>query len=108
MEFCCKDCVAIYEKDPAKYQAKLEASYTYQTKCPVSGEDIDPTAFHDLATGQRVYLCCTHCRKKLSEDPAKYVSKLEAQGVHVDVKKLKKEKPKHDEHDEHAGHGHPR
>jgi hypothetical protein len=104
--FCCKDCIPKYEKDPAKYRAKLEASYTYQTKCPVSGDKIDPTAFTDLPTRQRIYLCCAGCGEKLLNDPAKYAPKLAEQGVNVDVKKLKGEKPKHDEHGGHE-HDHP-
>jgi YHS domain-containing protein len=106
VNFCCKDCPPKYGKDPAKYKAKLEASYTYQTKCPVSGDKIDPTAFTDLSTGQRIYLCCAGCGEKLLKDPAKYAPKLAEQGVNVDVKKLKGEKPKHDEHGGHE-HDHP-
>jgi len=104
--FCCPNCPAKYESEPAKYKAKLEASYTYQTRCPVSGEKIDPTAFTDLPTGQRVYLCCPGCGDKLLKDPEKFAPKLAEQGVNVDVKKLKGEKPKHDDHGAHE-HDHP-
>jgi YHS domain-containing protein len=101
--FCCPDCPPKYKQDPAKYKAKLEGSYTYQTKCPVSDEDITPTVFTDLSTGQRIYFCCSDCIAQLKADPAKYAPKLAAQGVKIDPKKIKAEdgdKPA----DEHAGH----
>lgn len=88
--FCCNDCKGKYEADPAAYKAKLAASYTYQAKCPVMGGDIDPTAFTDLPTKQRVYFCCMACEKKLLADPDEYVPKLAAQGLKVDAAKLKK------------------
>jgi YHS domain-containing protein len=88
--FCCNDCKGKYEADPAAYKAKLAASYTYQAKCPVTGEDIDPTAFSDLPTKQRVYYCCMACEKKLLAEPDEYAPKLAAQGLKVDAAKLKK------------------
>jgi YHS domain-containing protein len=86
--FCCPNCVASYEKEPAKYKAKLEASYTYQTKCPVTGEKINPLRFVDLPAGQRIYLCCPACGPKLLKEPVKYAPQLAAQGIKIDVKKL--------------------
>lgn len=86
--FCCKDCKAKYEKDPTRFAAKLADSYSYQTKCPVAGETIDPTVFTDLPTGQRVFFCCAGCDKKFLKNPGKYAAKLAEQGVHIDVKKL--------------------
>lgn len=93
--FCCADCKAKFADDPAAYHAKLEASYTYQTKCPVMGGDIDPASYSDLPTGERVYFCCKGCDSKLRSDPEKYAPKLAAQGINIDVAKLKSasEKP---------------
>ncbi len=109
--FCGAGCQKSYEKAPAKYAAKLEASYTYQTRCPVMGGAINPTSFSDLPTGQRIYFCCPGCDKKLLADPEKYAPKLAAQGVNIDVKKLKaalakgkKKAHEHGEHD-HGDHG---
>jgi len=112
VNFCCKDCPAKYQQNPAQYKAKLEAGYTYQTRCPVSGEKIDSTAFVDLATGQRIYLCCPGCGEKLTKDPAKYAASLDEQGVKLDLKKLKvqpkqKDDQHGDDHGEHGGQGHP-
>lgn len=87
--FCCKNCPGLYQKEPAKYKAKLEASFTYQTRCPVSGKEIDPAVFEDLADGTRVYFCCKDCPKAFLKDPAKYAPKLEEQGIGIDLKKLK-------------------
>lgn len=86
--FCCERCREKYASEPAKYKGKLENSYTYQTKCPVSDRGISPTAFADLATGQRVYFCCKGCPERFKADPAKFADALKKQGVHVDVKKL--------------------
>lgn len=104
VSFCCKECVAKYEKEPAKFKAKLEASYTYQTKCPIMGGEIDPTAFATLSTGQRVYFCCPGCDKKLLAYPEKYAPKLAEQGTNIDVKKLKADKSTHEEHADHKDH----
>ena len=110
VSFCCKGCVAEYETEPAKYAAKLEASYTYQTRCPVMGGKIDPAAYTDLPTGERIYLCCPSCGDKLRKDPAKYAPKLAAQGINIDVAKMSGKsadpKPAEGEHD-HKGHDHP-
>jgi YHS domain-containing protein len=84
--FCCNDCKAEYEKDPAKYKAKLDASYTYQVLCPVTGEEIDPATSADFG-GQTVYFCCGGCKGKLADDAAKYAPALSAQGIHIDVPK---------------------
>ncbi|MBU0637530.1 MAG: hypothetical protein KKB50_01595 [Planctomycetes bacterium] len=113
VKFCCQDCVAKYEKEPAKYAAKLEASYTYQTRCPVMGGEIDPAAFTDLPTGERIYFCCKGCEDKLLKSPEKCAENLAAQGINIDVKKLKPETNEKDKasqkktgHD-HDGHDHP-
>ena len=84
--FCCKKCIGEFKKEPAKYHGKLMASLTYQTKCPVGGEEIDPAAFTDY-NGQKVYFCCKKCIKEFEADPAKYAEKLEEQGYHLRVKK---------------------
>lgn len=113
--FCCAGCKPKYEANPDKYEAKLEASYTYQTHCPIMGGKINPTAFADLPTGERIYFCCPGCDKKLLSDPEKYAKNLEKQGIHLDVKKLKKalaenkdaKKKMMGHENEHAGHDHP-
>lgn len=91
--FCCKGCIPKYRKDHARYKARQEAGYTYQTRCPVMGDEIDPTAYVDFATGQRIYFCCKGCDKKFLATPAKYVAKLEVQGIKLDPAKVKRAEP---------------
>lgn len=98
--FCCKGCINKYQADPGKYASALANSYTYQTKCPVMGEEIDPKAFTTSASGKNVYFCCKGCDKKFFKDPHKYAPNLVAQGFTLDAKDMT-----HDE-DEHAGHDH--
>lgn len=91
--FCCENCKARYESDPAKYAGKLEASYTYQTRCPVSGDEIDPASSIELAGGQRVYFCCGRCGAKLLAEPDKYIERLQRQGYMYRAKDLKAKSP---------------
>lgn len=103
--FCCRGCVNKFKNNPDKYQAALANSYTYQTKCPVMGEDIDPQAFMVLSNGHRVFFCCARCESPLRKDPAKYSPNLVAQGFDIiDIKGLG-EKETHPGHD-HSGHNH--
>jgi YHS domain-containing protein len=87
--FCCEKCPAMYEKDPAKYAAKLAGSYTYQTKCPVTGRDVNPNAFITLEGGMKIYFCCSHCFPKFETDTAKCLPKLKEQGITLDPAKIK-------------------
>jgi len=105
--FCCKGCISKYAKAPGKYAARLADSFSYQTKCPVMGEEIDPKAFIKLKTGQTIYFCCNGCDKKFLKDPGKYAPKLEAQGIRLDPKKVEiaAEPAKKDKADPHVGHG---
>lgn len=89
--FCCKECPPLYEKDPAKYAVKLAGSYTYQTKCPVTDEEINPTAFLAIEGGPKVYFCCKDCIAKFQKEPAEYCRKMKEQGINVDPAKVKPE-----------------
>lgn len=108
--FCCKGCVNKYQRDPSKYAAALANSYTYQTKCPVMGEEINPKAFTTAANGMNIYFCCKGCDKKFFADPAKYAPNLVAQGFTVNPKEMAHDASEetghdHDAHD-HGGHDH--
>src|SRR2546425_885683 len=91
-------CPAKYEKEPAKYSKALDESYTFQTKCPVSGERIDPKISIETKDGHKIYFCCNKCSEKLLKNPEKYLDKLADQGYPIDAKDLKageeKETPK--------------
>ncbi len=87
--FCCKNCRGKYEKDRAKYAGKLANSFTYQTKCPVTGKAIDPEVSAKAPAGETVYFCCKNCLDKFGKEPAKYAPKLEEQGLRLDLSKTK-------------------
>ncbi len=86
--FCCKGCINKYKADPARYASALANSYTYQTKCPVMGEHIDPKAFTTAADGKRIFFCCDGCNKKFYGDLEKYTPNLIAQGFSVKTKEM--------------------
>ncbi len=64
-----------------------------QTTCPVMGGKINKAIFVDHG-GKRVYLCCKGCIAEFGKDPAKYVKKLEDQGVTLEKAPAKAEAPK--------------
>lgn len=51
-----------------------------QTTCPVMGGKIDKNIFADHE-GKRVYFCCKGCIPEFQKDPAKYIKKLEDEGM---------------------------
>jgi YHS domain-containing protein len=81
---CCKGCIAAVKKAPAKYIRQLEDQGVtvakLQTTCPVMGGKINPKLYVD-ADGKRIYVCCRGCIAAIRKDPAKYISKLEGDGV---------------------------
>ncbi|NQT20547.1 MAG: hypothetical protein HQ592_12640, partial [Planctomycetes bacterium] len=87
---CCPGCEAAVKKDPAKYIAKLEDDgitldkpIKPQTTCPVMGGKINKELFVDHG-GKRIYLCCPGCEAAVKKDPAKYIAKLEDDGITLD------------------------
>ncbi len=84
---CCEGCTDKIKADPGKYIKKLEAqgitvarTPVEQTLCPVAGTKIDKAVYFD-ADGKRIYLCCKGCVAMVADDPAKYIGKLESEGV---------------------------
>lgn len=67
---------------PEKRGAGGEGDIRLQTHCPVMGGQIDPNQFVDV-DGKRIYVCCAGCDREILDDPARYVSKLEAEGITV-------------------------
>lgn len=98
--FCCNGCLKKYRNEPAKYAGALTGIFTYQTRCPVMDEGIDPTSFIKLKSGQTVYFCCDGCDKKFLKDPGKYATNLESQGTHIDLKKVEVARASATEHDD--------
>ena len=54
-----------------------------QTVCPVMGGAINPALYVD-ANGKRVYFCCNACPPEFKKDPAKYIAKMEKDGITLD------------------------
>jgi YHS domain-containing protein len=54
-----------------------------QTICPVMGGNINKDIFADY-DGKRVYFCCKGCIGQFSKYPARYVKKLEDEGIHIE------------------------
>ncbi len=102
---CCKGCIGKYQRDPAKYASALANSFTYQTKCPVMGGDIDPTVFTKLSTGETIYYCCPGCDKPLRANPAKYNKNLVSQGITINWAAVKKADSGKGHGDHDHGHG---
>ena len=84
--FCCDDCKASFLKDPKPHLARLEQfakpppgnlglARPINTKCPVSGKDVDPakTSMHD---GKVLAFCCDKCKAKFDQDPQPFLAKL--------------------------------
>ncbi len=88
--FHSKDGLSKFQKTPKKYVSALANSYTYQTKCPVSGKEIDPAVFSTLASGLKIYFCCQRCNQGFSSKPAEYLPKLAAQGFTIEQEDLKR------------------
>jgi YHS domain-containing protein len=88
VHFCCDRCPAVFAKDPARFEKKLAESYTYQTKCPVSGKPIDPSASIEIK-GRKIYFCCDKCDEAFMKEPAKYVGNLTAQGYPIEADDVK-------------------
>jgi YHS domain-containing protein len=53
-----------------------------QAACPVTGEQIDKSVYEDHE-GKRVYFCCADCKGAFKADPARYIQKMEAEGITV-------------------------
>jgi len=51
------------------------AAKPVNTKCPVSGEDIDPS-MTIVYKGKTIAFCCADCEKKFNADPEKFVANM--------------------------------
>ena len=66
-----------------------------QKKCPVMGGTINKDVYADYE-GKRVYFCCEACISTFKKDPAKYVKKLEEEGVVLETVSTEKHDHDHD------------
>jgi len=85
-KFCCKKCIARFEKDPTKFQTSYEAQViekqkaSYKAaKCPVSGEAIKADSADVVIAGRLVRCCCPKCAEKAKADPKGTLANIDAQ-----------------------------
>jgi len=80
-----------------------------QTTCPVMGGTVNTNIYVD-ADGKRIYFCCKGCPDEFKKDPAKYIGKLEKEGVTLEKAPAKdptkKEQPAKSEAVPSKGHDH--
>ena len=73
-----------------------------QATCPVMGGKINKDVYADYE-GKRVYFCCEACISTFKQDPAKYVKKLEGEGVTLETVSTGEKHHDHDhDHDKHS------
>jgi YHS domain-containing protein len=99
--FCCQKAKEAFDKDPAKYEAKIhkctgdckkaagedsckagkkkcdkaEACCKEAMVCPVSGKPGNKEIFSEYK-GQKVFFCCQKAKEAFDKDPAKYEAKI--------------------------------
>jgi YHS domain-containing protein len=92
--FCCDTCPPDFKKDPEKFMKKVNEELAAEkkdgakkgegekkqaelnTKCPVSGDDVDKEVT-ETYKGRTIAFCCKDCVKDFKKDPDKYVKKLD-------------------------------
>lgn len=114
VRFCCKDCLAPFEKDPARFLAKLDAAVIAKEKpaypldvCAVSDEKLggemgEPVDY--VFNQHLVRFCCKGCFKDFRKDPLKVMARIDAAAK--PGKKGASEGAKKPEAKGHEGHGH--
>ena len=86
-KFCCKKCINNFQKNSARYVTAYEKAvigkqrdhYPLET-CVVSGEKLGEKHFDFVIGSRLVRTCCEDCAKKVLENPAGYMAKLDAAG----------------------------
>jgi YHS domain-containing protein len=61
--------------DDAKAPATSQPAAATNTKCPVSGDDVD-SKVTTVYNGKTYAFCCADCVKSFNKDPEKYASKV--------------------------------
>ena len=70
---------------PASIKNEATPGDKAQTTCPVMGNKVDKTSPYVDVEGKRIYVCCQDCVQAVKKDPAKYIAKLEAEGVKIEA-----------------------
>jgi len=77
--FATGDAQEKFRKDKKTYLKKLdEECYTFQTRCPSSDKEIDPSISLQV-NGRTVYFCCSGCIEPFKKDTALGMKKVEEQ-----------------------------
>jgi YHS domain-containing protein len=81
VKLCCKSCKKDFDKDAAKFTAKIDEAAkkvkTYPAKtCLLSGEPLDDSSPGSVYKGQEFKFCCKNCQAKFDKEPTKYADKL--------------------------------
>ena len=116
VRFCCKMCAPQFEKDPAKFLAKIDQAVIAAQKpayplatCVVSGDklegDPDMEPFDHVFANRLVRLCCKGCLKEFRTDPWKFVAKVDEASKGMKAEGGKKE-PEGKKEGGHGGHDH--
>lgn len=66
---------------PSAIKSETASAGKAQTTCPVMGSKVDTSSLYVDVEGKRIYVCCQACIQAVKDDPAKYIAKLEAEGV---------------------------
>lgn len=101
---CCPMCGPKLKADPDKYFKKAAADgvlfENIQTRCPVSGEELENKNVFVDYDGRRIYFCCSKCKASFNAKEAKKIlKKLD------EMMPARKAEPQ-EKHDEHDGHNH--
>ena len=90
--FCCMNCKAKFDakpedligkvaefkapkEEPKKEEKKDDKKKAINTKCPLSGKDVDANAT-SVYKAQTIAFCCGNCKGKFDAEPAKYIAKV--------------------------------
>lgn len=96
--FCCMNCKAKFDakpedligkvaefkapppkpepkKEEPKKEEKKDDKKAINTKCPLSGKDVDASAT-SVYKSQTIAFCCGNCKGKFDAEPAKYIAKV--------------------------------
>ncbi|TWT46165.1 YHS domain protein [Phycisphaerae bacterium RAS1] len=78
VNFCSADCKAKWDKGDQEMRKGLGKTYTFQTRCPMMDEQIDPKS-SETVDGKTVYFCCDDCKGGFAKDKAAAMKKVDEQ-----------------------------
>ncbi len=84
VKFCCKACVAEFDKDPEKYLRKLDEAVISEqgknyplTACVVTGNEMAADGGKNIVVdNQLVRICCGGCEAQVRAEPGKFLDKV--------------------------------